>query len=118
MPEAAEGFVVYTGEEAREVCLLVFCHAYKRAHLPWQKFHLAEVTAGCVVGPGGAMHPYRFVTNLLAKLLDKYPDRQVMLTSKSVLLSLTHTVEYPSQLIPHAHPSKHPQTQHPLQTSI
>ncbi|KAH9836686.1 FAD dependent oxidoreductase [Rhodofomes roseus] len=39
-----------------------------------EKYHLASETLGCIYGSGGAMHPYRFVTSLLAKLLDRHSD--------------------------------------------
>ena len=40
-----------------------------------QKYGLAKGIVGVVVGPGGAMHPYRFVTNLFARLLGRHSDR-------------------------------------------
>ncbi|KZT68823.1 FAD dependent oxidoreductase [Daedalea quercina L-15889] len=39
-----------------------------------EKYHLSPGTVGCIYGSGGAMHPYRFVTSLLAKLLDDYSE--------------------------------------------
>ncbi|KAK7688051.1 hypothetical protein QCA50_008421 [Cerrena zonata] len=38
------------------------------------KFGLASSIAGCIHGDGGAVHPYRFVTGLLSKLLERHPD--------------------------------------------
>ncbi|KAI0075921.1 FAD dependent oxidoreductase [Panus rudis PR-1116 ss-1] len=41
----------------------------------WKKFGLSSHAVGCIHGNGGAMHPYRFVTSLLSKLLDRHSDR-------------------------------------------
>ncbi|KAI0706223.1 FAD dependent oxidoreductase [Cytidiella melzeri] len=56
MSREAQDFVVYEGEEAAK------------------KFQLSSDTLGCIWGPGGAIHPYRFVTNLFAKLLQRHTD--------------------------------------------
>ncbi|TBU48022.1 nucleotide-binding domain-containing protein [Dichomitus squalens] len=40
-----------------------------------QKFHLSDQVVGCISNPGGAIHPYRFVTSVLEKLLARHPDR-------------------------------------------
>ncbi|KAH9949474.1 FAD dependent oxidoreductase [Amylocystis lapponica] len=37
-----------------------------------KEFRLSEATVGCIYDMGGAIHPYRFVTSLLAKLSDRY----------------------------------------------
>ncbi|KZT09018.1 FAD dependent oxidoreductase [Laetiporus sulphureus 93-53] len=39
-----------------------------------ERFRLSDETVGCIYGAGGAIHPYRFVTSLLAKLVKRYPD--------------------------------------------
>ncbi|KAL6301008.1 FAD dependent oxidoreductase [Sparassis latifolia] len=57
MPVEASGFESYDGSEAKT------------------KFCLGEQAVGCIRNPGGAIHPYRFVTSLLAKLLDRYPSQ-------------------------------------------
>ncbi|OCH94234.1 FAD dependent oxidoreductase [Obba rivulosa] len=56
MPQEAATCEVWEGAEARE------------------RFCLPENVLGCVVVPGGAIHPYRFVTGLLTKLLQRHPD--------------------------------------------
>ncbi|EKM59345.1 uncharacterized protein PHACADRAFT_249776 [Phanerochaete carnosa HHB-10118-sp] len=56
-PEVAQEYVAYAGTEAQE------------------KFSLSKRAAGCILGPGGAIHPYRFVTHLLVKLLDRHSER-------------------------------------------
>ncbi|EMD41519.1 hypothetical protein CERSUDRAFT_101951 [Gelatoporia subvermispora B] len=56
MPEEARGCEVWEAREAQE------------------RFGLPENVIGCVVVPGGAIHPYRFVTGLLTKLLKRHPD--------------------------------------------
>ncbi|PCH33163.1 FAD dependent oxidoreductase [Wolfiporia cocos MD-104 SS10] len=37
-----------------------------------KRYRLADDTIGCIYGSGGAMHPYRLVTSLLALLLDRH----------------------------------------------
>ncbi|CAL1696967.1 unnamed protein product [Somion occarium] len=37
------------------------------------KFGLSSEVVGCIHGDGGAIHPYRFVTSLLSRLLDRNP---------------------------------------------
>ncbi|KAF9814801.1 hypothetical protein IEO21_04909 [Rhodonia placenta] len=39
------------------------------------RFSLSESTVGCIFGSGGALHPYRLVTSILTKLLDRHSDR-------------------------------------------
>ncbi|PYH46929.1 NAD(P)/FAD-dependent oxidoreductase [Aspergillus saccharolyticus JOP 1030-1] len=39
-----------------------------------EDFHLSPTACGLITGPAGALWPYRFVTGLLAKLRDQYPD--------------------------------------------
>ncbi|KAI0089885.1 FAD dependent oxidoreductase [Irpex rosettiformis] len=63
MPDEADTFTAYDGKEAIE------------------KFQLSEHTIGCVWGPGGAIHPYRFVTNLYAKLLDRHTENFFIATN-------------------------------------
>ncbi|KAI0761166.1 FAD dependent oxidoreductase [Trametes elegans] len=56
MPAEASSFVCYKRVEAIE------------------KYHLSDQVQGCIANAGGAMHPYRFVTSLLAILLARHPD--------------------------------------------
>ncbi|KAI0344212.1 FAD dependent oxidoreductase [Trametopsis cervina] len=55
MPDEAEGFLAY-GVDAI------------------QKFELSDNVVGCIWGPGGAIHPYRFVTSLFANLLGRHGE--------------------------------------------
>ncbi|EKM60536.1 uncharacterized protein PHACADRAFT_246535 [Phanerochaete carnosa HHB-10118-sp] len=57
VPEVAQEYIAYADTEAQE------------------KFSLSIRVAGCISGPGGAIHPYRFVTCLLVKLLDRHSER-------------------------------------------
>ena len=38
-------------------------------------FGLSEQVVAVIVSSGGAAHPYRTVTSILADLLDQYPDQ-------------------------------------------
>ncbi|EJF55756.1 nucleotide-binding domain-containing protein [Dichomitus squalens LYAD-421 SS1] len=40
-----------------------------------QTFHLSDQVVGCISNSGGAIHPYRFVTSVLERLLARHPDR-------------------------------------------
>ncbi|KAJ7649372.1 nucleotide-binding domain-containing protein [Mycena polygramma] len=40
-------------------------------------FHLSSQTAGCISQPGGAIHPYRLITGILARLVT-YPNFQLL----------------------------------------
>ena len=86
MPEESCSWVFVDGPEAaskvykssalsRRVRLLTFCI--------FDQFGFAETVVGCILGSGGAMHPYRFVTAILRKLLDRH--------AKSVLLTLSNS---------------------------
>ncbi|KAH9939026.1 FAD dependent oxidoreductase [Epithele typhae] len=88
MPEAAEGFMSYEREEAIK------------------RFHLSEQTAGCITNPGGAMHPYRFVTSLLSTLLERHPDN-FHIYARTPCTSITVSS-----------PSAHPYTVHTPRGSI
>ncbi|KAI5118523.1 hypothetical protein M0805_007691 [Coniferiporia weirii] len=57
MPEEAKDYTSVEGEEAIE------------------RFHLNSNVTGVVYNAAGAVHPYRFVTNILARLLDEHADR-------------------------------------------
>ncbi|PIL30769.1 hypothetical protein GSI_06937 [Ganoderma sinense ZZ0214-1] len=54
MPRESSTFVVHERREAIE------------------KYHLSDDVVGCISNAGGAMHPYRFVTSLLAILLNRH----------------------------------------------
>ncbi|KAG1740795.1 FAD dependent oxidoreductase [Suillus paluster] len=49
-------------------------HQVHEAHEAIEKFRLAPDTLGCISSSAGAIHPYQFVTGILAKLLSRYPD--------------------------------------------
>jgi hypothetical protein len=72
LPFDAEHHRVYEGEEAIEVRVII--QAYNGAHASHQKFRLASDSVGCISSSAGAIHPYQFVTGILAKLLSRYPD--------------------------------------------
>ncbi|THH10585.1 hypothetical protein EW145_g1235 [Phellinidium pouzarii] len=63
MPEEAKDFVWVEGEEAIE------------------RFRLSSEVVGVIYNSAGAVHPYRFVTGILAGLLSKYPDRFYLSTN-------------------------------------
>ncbi|KAG1794184.1 FAD dependent oxidoreductase [Suillus plorans] len=46
-----------------------------------EKYRLASDTLGCISSSAGAIHPYQFVTGILAKLLARYPDRFSLCTN-------------------------------------
>ncbi|KAH7921281.1 FAD dependent oxidoreductase [Leucogyrophana mollusca] len=62
MPTEAAGHRVWHGLEAAE------------------RFGLADDVVGCISSTAGAIHPYRFVTGILADLLARYPDDFHLLT--------------------------------------
>lgn len=78
MPDEAGDFSAYDGIESSEVCQvtkLFLTPSILTLFTMQQRFLLADCTKGCVVGPGGAMHPYRFVTSLLVKLLNRHGEK-------------------------------------------
>ncbi|KAG1727309.1 FAD dependent oxidoreductase [Suillus lakei] len=46
-----------------------------------EKYRLASDTLGCISSSAGAIHPYQFVTGILAKLLSRYPDQFSLCTN-------------------------------------
>lgn len=46
-----------------------------------QRFHLSQGITGVVYNAAGAMHPYRFVTSILSRLLTQYPGRFYLSTN-------------------------------------
>ncbi|KZP16559.1 FAD dependent oxidoreductase, partial [Athelia psychrophila] len=63
MPEEAAKFKFYQAKDAIE------------------RFHLASDALGCFTNYGGALHPYKFVTGVLAHLLDNYRESFHLLTN-------------------------------------
>ncbi|KIJ21260.1 hypothetical protein PAXINDRAFT_64511 [Paxillus involutus ATCC 200175] len=55
MPQEAKTYHVWEGVEARN------------------KFSLSPLAVGCIATRAGAIHPYRFVTSILSRLLEDYP---------------------------------------------
>ncbi|KAG1857114.1 FAD dependent oxidoreductase-domain-containing protein [Suillus subluteus] len=55
MGEHAGSYACYEGLDAQE------------------KFHLSPLAVGCITTRAGAIHPYRFVTSILSRLLTDYP---------------------------------------------
>ncbi|KAG2134564.1 FAD dependent oxidoreductase-domain-containing protein [Suillus bovinus] len=55
MGEYAGSYTCYEGLDAQE------------------KFHLSPLAVGCIATRAGAVHPYRFVTSILSRLLTDYP---------------------------------------------
>lgn len=55
MGEHADSYACYEGLDAQE------------------KFHLSPLAVGCIATRAGAIHPYRFVTSILSRLLTDYP---------------------------------------------
>ncbi|KAH9923353.1 FAD dependent oxidoreductase [Fomitopsis serialis] len=64
-----------------------------------EKYHLSPDTLGCIYGSGGAMHPYRFVTSLLAKLLDKHSDNFHVATHTPCLAIIAPSADSPHYVI-------------------
>ncbi|KAH7910150.1 FAD dependent oxidoreductase [Hygrophoropsis aurantiaca] len=77
MPDEAQGHRVWEGREAAA------------------KFGIAEDVVGCISSNAGAMHPYRFVTGLLAHLLDKYPENFYLCTNTPCTSILPPTPSVP-----------------------
>ncbi|KAG2066727.1 nucleotide-binding domain-containing protein [Suillus decipiens] len=46
-----------------------------------EKFHLSPLAVGCITTRAGAIHPYRFVTSILSRLLTDYPKEFEIHTS-------------------------------------
>ncbi|KDQ55012.1 hypothetical protein JAAARDRAFT_135046 [Jaapia argillacea MUCL 33604] len=56
------------------------CHLYEKQD-PIERFHLTNSVVGCISNVAGAMHPYRFVTSLLERLLRRHPDNFHLFTN-------------------------------------
>ncbi|KAG6369806.1 FAD dependent oxidoreductase-domain-containing protein [Boletus reticuloceps] len=55
MPEEASANRIWEGEDAQK------------------RYNLSALAVGCVTTRAGAVHPYRFVTDILSRLLEEYP---------------------------------------------
>ncbi|KAF7978979.1 hypothetical protein HWV62_44233 [Athelia sp. TMB] len=75
MPEEAAQCKFYDGKDAIEV------KSRTGADDREQRFHVAPDALGCFTSYGGALHPYRFVTGVLARLLDSYSENFHLLTN-------------------------------------
>ncbi|KIK81486.1 hypothetical protein PAXRUDRAFT_754602 [Paxillus rubicundulus Ve08.2h10] len=62
MPQEAKTYHVWEGVEARN------------------KFSLSPLAVGCIATRAGAIHPYRFVTSILSRLLEDYPKHFQLFT--------------------------------------
>lgn len=101
MPVEARDYISLEGANASEVRL--FTHIYAAFNIFFQKFRLASDVAGVVYNPAGAIHPYRFVTHVLARLLEDYPNNFCLSTRTpctSILPPSTSTPYY-TILTPH-----------------
>ncbi|KAG1775000.1 FAD dependent oxidoreductase [Suillus placidus] len=56
-------------------------HKVHEAKEAIEKYRLASDTLGCISSSAGAIHPYQFVTGILAKLLSRYPDHFSLCTN-------------------------------------
>ncbi|KAI0962829.1 hypothetical protein AcW1_000093 [Taiwanofungus camphoratus] len=68
--EAKDNLVMWKSEMPVEASSFGYCEGRDAI----EKYRLSEHTVGCIYGLGGAIHPYRFVTSLLLKLLDRHSD--------------------------------------------
>ncbi|KZV88343.1 nucleotide-binding domain-containing protein [Exidia glandulosa HHB12029] len=65
-PKESARFEIYEAEEARS------------------KFHLADHCQGAIVGPAGAIHPYRLITAIWKRLTAEHPDNFFLFTHTPV----------------------------------
>ncbi|EJD52481.1 nucleotide-binding domain-containing protein [Auricularia subglabra TFB-10046 SS5] len=82
-PEESRRYRLYEAEEARS------------------KFHLAEHCQGVIVGPAGALHPYKLITTIWERLLTEHSDTfslcthtpctEISLSSESLGVYTVHT---------------------------
>ncbi|KAH8111433.1 FAD dependent oxidoreductase [Phellopilus nigrolimitatus] len=80
MPEETEDYNYVEGDEAIE------------------RFHLSSNVVGVVNNMAGAVHPYRFVTNILARLLNEHADRFCLSTNTPCTAVLPPSPSSPSLL--------------------
>lgn len=52
-----------------------------------QRYNLSSLVVGCITTRAGAVHPYRFVTDILLRLLEEYPKWWVSFQSASGCLA-------------------------------
>ncbi|KIJ67117.1 hypothetical protein HYDPIDRAFT_85690 [Hydnomerulius pinastri MD-312] len=56
-------------------------HCVYESDAAQQKYHLASDAVGCIASGAGAIHPYKFVTGILSKLLTRYSDNFFLCTN-------------------------------------
>ncbi|EJD52483.1 nucleotide-binding domain-containing protein [Auricularia subglabra TFB-10046 SS5] len=84
-PEESRGYKLHEADEARS------------------KFHLADHCQGVIVGPAGAVHPYKLITAIWKRLLTEHGDRFslcthtpcIQISPPSESLSSVYTVHTP-----------------------
>ncbi|KAH0838765.1 hypothetical protein J3R83DRAFT_7140 [Lanmaoa asiatica] len=70
MPQEASTFHIWEGEDAR------------------RRYNLSSLSVGCITTLAGAVHPYRFVTDILLRLLEEYP-KYFQLFTRTPCMSIT-----------------------------
>lgn len=77
LPEESSRYQIYEGSDKIKVSLAVFPlkSTPLTSCLSNQNLQLSWLTVGCMSTRGGAMHPYRLVTGILARLLRVYPSK-------------------------------------------
>ncbi|OJA13466.1 hypothetical protein AZE42_04414 [Rhizopogon vesiculosus] len=60
-----------------------------------QKFHLSPLAVGCITTRAGAIHPYRFVTSILSRLIIDYPKEFEIYTR-----TLCTSIDEPTSICP------------------
>ncbi|KAF8182953.1 FAD dependent oxidoreductase [Pholiota molesta] len=56
-----------------------------------ERLQLVSSIVGCISRRGGAIHPYRFVTGILSKLLSRYPNFQLFTHTPCTTITSTST---------------------------
>jgi hypothetical protein len=77
LPEESSRYQIYEGSDKIKVSFAVSpCKSTTLTScLSNQNLQLSCLTVGCISTRGGAMHPYRLVTGILARLLRVYPSK-------------------------------------------
>jgi len=77
LPEESSRYQIYEGSDKIKVSLTVspFKLMMLTSCLSNQNLQLSWLTVGCMSTRGGAVHPYRLVTGILARLLRVYPSK-------------------------------------------
>ncbi|KAG9310367.1 hypothetical protein JVU11DRAFT_9500 [Chiua virens] len=73
MPQEATPYCVWEGDEARVVRGLGYDRVHALTGVIARGFNLSSLAIGCITTRAGAVHPYRFVTDILSRLLEAYP---------------------------------------------